>query len=49
MLPTLFIVVNNIVEPESGVSMLNNVVDNIVNNMDSTTLFNPVFNNIAKS
>ena len=27
--PTLFIVVNNIVEPESGGTMLNNIVDNI--------------------
>ena len=51
VLPTLFNVVNNteqIVEPESslqsGVTMLNNIVDNL-NNMGSTTLFNAVFNN----
>ena len=48
VLPIMLIVVNNIeqvVEPEcnpqSGVAMLNNIVG-------STTLFNPVFNNLLQ-
>ncbi len=51
MLPTLFIVVtilNNIVEPESGVTMRNNIVErtyNMEQYVGSTTLFNPVYNN----
>ena len=54
MLPTLLIVVNNIeqvVEPESspqsGVTMLNNIVDN-GEQLGSTTLFSPVVNNLLQ-
>ena len=54
MLPILLIVVNNIeqvVEPEcspqSGVTMLNNIAD-IIEQCGSTTLFNPVFNNLLQ-
>jgi hypothetical protein len=39
---------HNIVEPESGVTILFNVVGNYMNNnVGSKTLFNPVFINIA--
>ncbi len=41
-------ILNNIVEPESGVTALDSIVDNL-NNVGSTKLFNPVFNNIATS
>ena len=54
VLPILLIVVNNIeqvVEPEcspqSGVTMLNNIV-NTLNNVGSTTSFNPVFNKLLQ-
>jgi hypothetical protein len=50
VLPTLFTVVNNTVEPESGLTMLNNIVDNCEqNNVGSKTLFNPVHDNIGTS
>ncbi len=55
VLPILFIVVNNIVQhcwawisPQSGVSMLNNIVDITMNNMGSTTFLHPVFNNLEQ-
>ena len=45
LLPTLFNVVNNIVQYclQSGVTMLNNIVDNLEQNVGSKTLFNAVF------
>ena len=42
LLPTLFIVVNNI-NPQSGITMPNNIVDSN-DNVGSTTLNNAVFN-----
>ena len=36
---------NNIVEPESGATMLNNIVDNYEQCIGSKTLFSPVFIN----
>jgi hypothetical protein len=47
LLPTLFTLVNNIVEPGSGVTILFNIMLTTVNNVGSKTLFNPVFINIA--
>ena len=55
MLSTLFNVVNNIeqvVEPESspqsGVTMLNNILLTTLNNVGSTTLLHPVFSNLKR-
>ena len=45
MLPTLFTLVNNIIEPESGVTILLTTV----NNVGSKTLFNPVFINYCNN
>ena len=42
VLPTLFKVVDNIVTPNSGSTILFNVVDNYEQNVGSTTLFNAV-------
>jgi hypothetical protein len=39
-------ILNSIVEPESGVTILFNIVET-VDNVGSTTLFNPVYINIA--
>ena len=51
----LFIVVDNIVHycwawinPQSGVTMLNNIVDNYELNVGSTTLLHPVFINLEQ-
>ena len=47
VLPTLFIVMsiilNNIVEPESDVTILDNIVDNTISNIASTTVLNNPF------
>jgi hypothetical protein len=41
-------ILNNIAEPESGVTILFNIVDSM-NNVGSKTLFNPVFINTAST
>ena len=48
MLPILVIVVNNIVESESGVTVVKTIVDNC-EQCGSKTLFNSVFINFARS
>jgi hypothetical protein len=40
-------ILNNIVEPESGVTILFNIVDNYELDVGSKALFNPVFIGIA--
>ena len=42
-------ILNDIVEHESGVKILNNIVDNIEQCVGSTTLFNLVFINFEQA